>query len=116
MAQSGFELLTKHSLIMASAVIPATAAAFDTATARSAGTSILNLVDFALLMLPSRATKPSCQVEMALMSGNACRAPSGVVLPTCSFSAWGVTRKFFGLLLACNQVLLVLVGRHWPCW
>jgi hypothetical protein len=31
-----------------------------------------------------------------------------------SFSAWGVTRIFFGLLLACNQVLLVLVGRRWP--
>lgn len=53
---------------------------------------------------------------MALMSGNAHRAPSGALLPTCSFSAWGVTRKFLGLLLACNQILLVLVGRRWPCW
>src|ERR1700687_912608 len=25
----------------------------------------------------------------------------------CIFSEWGVTGKFFGLLLACNQVLLV---------
>ena len=33
-----------------------------------------------------------------------------------NFSAWGVTRNFFGLLLVCNQALLVLVGRHWSCW
>ena len=105
-----------HSLITASAVIPATAAAFDTAIARSAGTSMLNRVIFALIMLPSRATEPGCQVEMALMSGNACRVPSSVLLPTYSFSAWGVTRIFFGLLLACNWVLLVKAGRRWVYW
>jgi hypothetical protein len=32
------------------------------------------------------------------------------------FSAWGVITKFFGLLLVCNQALLMLVGRRWPCW
>jgi hypothetical protein len=34
----------------------------------------------------------------------------------CIFSEWGVTGKIFGLLLAYNQVLLVLVGRRWSCW
>lgn len=34
----------------------------------------------------------------------------------CIFSEWGVTGKLFGLLLAYNQVLLVLVGRRWSCW
>jgi hypothetical protein len=35
---------------------------------------------------------------------------SSARIPVCIFSAWGVTRKFFGLLVVCNQVLLVLVG------
>ena len=32
------------------------------------------------------------------------------------FSEWGVTGKFFGLLLACNWVLLVQADRRWTYW
>ena len=34
----------------------------------------------------------------------------------CIFSEWGVTGKFFGLLLACNWVLLVQADRRWTYW
>jgi hypothetical protein len=40
----------------------------------------------------------------------------GGIATICIFSEWGVTGKIFGLLLAYNQVLLVLVGRRWSCW
>jgi hypothetical protein len=40
----------------------------------------------------------------------------GGIATICIFSEWGVTEKFFGLLLVCNQALLVLVSRRWPCW
>jgi hypothetical protein len=55
-------------------------------------------------------------MELAGTIGNRGPNISSARIRLCIFSAWGVTGKIFGLLLAYNQVLLVLVGRRWSCW
>ena len=70
------------------------------------------------LLIPNAHLHGACQqlASNSSISNGRLSILGAHIATICIFSEWGVIRKFFGLLLACNQVLLVLIGRRWPCW